>query len=114
MLQMIRRTVPLDGESTTVADAVARTVSRFHFSDDLGERDITRLATWLRKYLMQVLHTVSYAGSNPEDAEVYRPPVKPAGKGKKARRPRQEGVTEFVKLGANLSRELRGLRESKG
>ncbi|MCX4405957.1 MULTISPECIES: hypothetical protein [unclassified Streptomyces] len=60
-----------------------------------------------------MLHTVSYASSNPEDAEVYRPPVKAAGKGKKARRSRQEDVTEFVKLGGQLSRELRGLRESE-
>ncbi|MEU7278749.1 hypothetical protein AB0A69_08240 [Streptomyces sp. NPDC045431] len=114
VLQTLRCTVPLDGESTTVSEAVARTVSGFHFSDDLGERDITRLATWLRKYLTQVLHTVSYAGSNPQDAEVYRPPVKPSGKSKKARRPRVEDVTEFVKLGADLSRELRDLRKSEG
>ncbi|MFL4491692.1 hypothetical protein ACJ6WD_10575 [Streptomyces sp. VTCC 41912] len=113
VLQMLRCTVPLDRQSTTVAEAVARTVSGFHFNDDLGERDITRLATWLRKYLTQVLHTVSYAGSNPQDAELYRPPVKRAGKGKKTRRPRQEDVTEFVKLGSLLSRELRELRTVK-
>ncbi|WP_371648725.1 hypothetical protein [Streptomyces mirabilis] len=113
VLQTLRCTVPLGAESTTVTDAVVRTVSGFHFNEDLGERDIPRLATWLRRYLTQVLHTVSYAGSNPEDAEVYRPPVKAAGKGKKARRPRQEDVTEFVKLGGQLSRELRSLRESE-
>ncbi|MEU0214994.1 hypothetical protein ABZ281_07660 [Streptomyces sp. NPDC006265] len=111
VLQTLRCTVPLGKQSTTVADAVARTVSGFHFSDDLAEKDITRLATWLRRYLTQVLHTVSYADSNPQDAEVYRPPTKPA-KGKKARRPRLEEVTEFVKLGAGLSRELRDLKES--
>ncbi|WP_063729031.1 hypothetical protein [Streptomyces sp. RTd22] len=114
VLQMLRCTVPLGKESATVADAVARTVSGFHFSDDLAERDITRLATWLRRYLTQVLHTVSYASSNPQDVEVYRPPARPVGKGKKARRPRvNEEVTEFVKLGAGLSRELRGLRGSE-
>ncbi|MFC4507058.1 MULTISPECIES: hypothetical protein [Streptomyces] len=110
VFQTLRCTVPLGRDSTTIADAVARTVAGFHFSSDMGETDISRLASWLRRYLTQVLHTLSYAGSNKDDAEVYRLATRSAGKGKKARRSRPDEVTEFVKLGGRLSRELRELR----
>ncbi|MFK0015692.1 hypothetical protein [Streptomyces sp. NPDC091027] len=114
VLQTLRCTVPLGQEKTSVTDAVARTVGGFHFSEDLGEGDITRLSAWLRRYLTQVLHTVSYAGSNEHDADVYRPQVKAVGKSKKARRQRPDEVSEFVKLGSLLSRELRELKKTEG
>lgn len=110
VLQTLRCTVPLGQDKTTIADAVARTVSGFHFTEDLGEEDITRLSTWLRRYLTQVLHTVSYAGSNPQDAEVYRPQAKAVRKHKRSQRQRPDEVDEFVRVGSHLSRELRELR----
>ncbi|MGD6750404.1 hypothetical protein [Streptomyces sp. BH105] len=114
VLQTIRCTVPLGDQSASVVEAVARTVSNFHYSEDLGEEDVSRFATWLRRYLTQVLCTLALARSDESDARVYRAPVRPAGKGKKVRRQRPGGVTEFVKLGAQLGKDLRRLHEADG
>jgi hypothetical protein len=104
--QVLRCSVPLDGDTTSVDAAVTRTIKNFRWSADTGERDPARLEAWLRKYVTQVFNTVLYVCTDQPDIETYRPAATTKQKARKQRRPRAGDVDSLVKVGWRLGPEL--------
>jgi hypothetical protein len=105
--QVLRCSMPLDGDRTSVDEAVATTVKGFRWSSDIGESDPKRLEAWLRRYLTQVFSSVLYVCTDQPDVEVYRPAATTAKqKARKPRRPRAGDIESLVKVGWRLGPEL--------
>lgn len=103
---VLRCSVPLDGDRTSVDDAVAATVQGFRWSSDLGESDPRRLEAWLRRYVTQVFSSVLYVCTDQPDVETYRPTAPAKQKARKQRRPRAGDIESLVKVGWRLGPEL--------
>ncbi|MEW1675502.1 hypothetical protein AB0O47_19970 [Streptomyces noursei] len=106
VFQVLRSSIHLDQEKTSVEQAVARTVEGFRWPPDVGESDPRRLENWLRKYLTQVFNTVLYVCTAQPDIETYRPSSATKQKARKQRRPRAGDIDSLVKVGWRLGPEL--------
>ncbi len=117
VLQTLRCTIPLRGEHLTVDDVVNATVAKFHFNDDLGEEDNSKLEAWLRRYVTQVFNSLLYVCTDQPDTETYQPAVNRAGKakaGKKQRRSRPSDIDTVVKVGFRLGPALHAAKQRSG
>ncbi|MCZ0981793.1 hypothetical protein O1L60_30745 [Streptomyces diastatochromogenes] len=103
---VIRCSVPLAGDVTSVDEAVTTTVKGFRWSSDIGESDPARLEVWLRRYVTQVFNTVLYVCTDQPDIEIYRPAANAKQKARKQRRPRAGDIDSLVKVGWRLGPEL--------
>lgn len=109
----LRCTVPLQGQTFTVEDAVSATIGKFRFNEHLAEDDPAKLEGWLRRYVAQAFNSLLYVCTQQPDVEVYRPgvarPGKPA-KSRERRRPRPDDIDQVVKLGFRMGPALHQAR----
>jgi hypothetical protein len=109
----LRCTIPLQGKTFTVEDAVNATIAKFHFNDQLAEDNPAKLEAWLRTYVAQAFNSLLYVCTEQPDIEVYQPGAGRGGKQAKSRarrRPRPEDIDTVVKLGFRMGPALHEAR----
>lgn len=108
ILQTLRCTVPLGGSTFSVEDAVAATISRFVFNQDLGKERAVHLEEWLRTHVAQILNSLLYVCTDQPDISEYAPgsPAVRKSRKKKERRPRPSDVNTMVELGFRMGPAL--------
>jgi hypothetical protein len=114
VVQTVRCTIPLGGQTITVESAVNRTIAKFIFSEDLAEDDQSKLKAWLRQYVAQVFNSLLYVCTDQPDIETYRPGANRPGrtsKRRKQRRPRLSDIDTLVQLGFRMGPALHQARQ---
>jgi hypothetical protein len=109
----LRCTIPLQGPSFRVEDAVNATIAKFRFNEHLAEDDPAKLEAWLRTYVGQAFNSLLYVCTEQPDIEVYEPRAGRRGKPTKRqdrRRPRSDDIDTIVKLGFRMGPALHQAR----
>jgi hypothetical protein len=112
-LVTLRCTIPLQGPTFTVEDAVNATIGKFQFNEHLSEDDPRKLEAWLRTYVGQAFNSLLYVCTDQPDIEEYRPGGGRGGrpaKSRERRRPRLDDVDTVVKLGFRMGPALHAAR----
>jgi hypothetical protein len=112
-LVTLRCTIPLQGPTFRVEDAVNATIATYRFNEHLPEDDPTKLEGWLRTYVGQAFNSLLYICTEQPDIEVYEPRAGRHGKPIKRqarRRPRPNDIDTIVKLGFRMGPTLHEAR----
>lgn len=109
----LRCTIPLQGPTFRVEDAVSATIAKFRFNEHLPEHDPAKLEDWLRTYVGQAFNSLLYVCTEQPDIEVYQPRVGRHGKPVKRqarRRLRPGDIDTIIKLGFRMGPALHQAR----
>jgi hypothetical protein len=112
-LVTLRCTIPLQGATFKVEDAVNATIAKFRFNEHLAEDDPAKLEAWLRTYVGQAFNSLLYVCTEQPDIEVYQPRSGRHGKQAQRRarqRPRPDDIDRIVKLGFRMGPALHEAR----